>query len=211
MNYHIDLHSARRGFTLIELLVVIAIIAILAAMGFGAGALAIDKARRVHALSDCSNLVQGIQAFYDDYNSLPDVPDAATPPGVKTEADLMDVLVGFEKGDEIQNSKGIRYYKGRDAKGSQSNAERAFGGLFITDAGEPSAELLDPWRKIGSENRHYYVMMDLDYDEELEDPFRTDKILYGRLAIAWCTGKDGKFSTSSEKDSTNRDNVHSWK
>ena len=207
MNYQTPLRRrTRRGFTLIELLVVIAIIAILAAMGFGAGMMAIDKAKKAAALNDCTNLVQAVQAYYDDYSSLPDVQAAATAPGAKTEPTLMNILVGF---DEQQNPKKTRFFQGRDAKGTSS--ERAYNGIFYTQS---SAELFDPWRKVSGSSRnerHYYVMMDLDYNEELEDPFGNSRPLYGKQAIAWCTGKDGKYTSGNTTSTDNRDNVYSWK
>jgi len=200
------LHSAKRGFTLIELLVVIAIIAVLAAMGFGAGGMAINKAKKTHALKDCSDLVTSIQAFYGDYNTLPQVDGADTAPGVRTESTLMNQLVGF---DEEANPKGVRYFQGRDAKGT--SIARAYGGIYYE---ERNAELFDPWRKVTGNTleRRYFVMLDEDYDEEIADPFNSSgKPLYGRSAIAWCTGKDGKFSQGRETEATNRDNVYSWK
>ena len=85
------------GFTLIELLVVIAIIAILAAMGFGAGAAVMNTAKKTVATNDCTNLVLAVDQFYDDHNYLPDAPEAGTSPGAPTMNALMDQLVGFDK------------------------------------------------------------------------------------------------------------------
>jgi hypothetical protein len=119
----------------------------------------------------------------------------------------MNQLVGFDK---EANPKGTRFFQGRDAKGT--SIDRAYGGIFYD--GNENAELFDPWRKVtgsAQNNRHYFVMMDTDYDEELADPFNTGKPLFGRVAIAWCTGKDGLFSLGRETDAANRDNVHSWK
>ena len=199
--------SSKRGFTLIELLVVIAIIAILAAMGFGAGAMAINKAKKTHALSDCSNLVQAIQAFYDDYNTLPDVPDADDSPGAKSDSLLMNMLVGY---DEENNPKEVRYFQGKDAKGS--SAISSYGGLYYEN--NRTVELLDPWRKVSGDaanNRHFFVMLDGDYDDELKDPFNNDKPLPGRRAIVWCTGKDGLYTLGRQTSAENTDNVYSWR
>lgn len=197
--------SPRRGFTLIELLVVIAIIAVLAAMGFGAGAMAMNKAKKTHAAADLNNLVQAVQAFYDDYNTLPDAPEAETAPGARTTAPLMNQLVGFDKEN---NPKGVAYFQGKDAKGT--SAERAYGGLFYTGK---SVELFDPWRKVSgnaSSNRHFFVLFDHDYDNEIEDPFNNGKTLYGRRVLSWCTGKDGEFTPGQRSAQKNRDNIYSW-
>jgi len=197
--------SRRGGFTLIELLVVIAIIAILAALGFGAGGAVMNQAKKTVATSDCTNLVQAVQAFYDDNNYLPEAPEAAQAPGVPTTNELMDQLYGF---DTDSNPKEERYFQGKDAKGKTQ--EGAYGGLFFTGR---SVELFDAWRKTGTaaNNRHYYLLMDVDFDEEIVDPFDANKPLFGRKAIAWSTGKDGQYTTGQATADKNRDNVYSWR
>ena len=109
------------GFTLIELLVVIAIIAILAAMGFGAGAAVMNTAKKTVATNDCTGLVQAVQTFYDDYNYLPEAPEAGTAPGAPTINTLMDQLVGFDKEN---NPRGERYFQGKQAKGKQAKGKQ---------------------------------------------------------------------------------------
>ena len=197
--------SRRGGFTLIELLVVIAIIAILAALGFGAGGAVMNQAKKTVATNDCTNLVQAVQAFYDDNNYLPEAPEAAQAPGVPTPNELMDQLYGF---DTDSNPKEERYFQGKDAKGKTQ--EGAYGGLFFTGR---SVELFDAWRKTGTaaNNRHYYLLMDVDFDEEIVDPFDANKPLFGRKAIAWSTGKDGQYTTGQATADKNRDNVYSWR
>lgn len=197
--------SRNRGFTLIELLVVIAIIAILAAMGFSGGAAVMNTAKKTVAKNDCTNLVQAIQAYYDDYNYLPEAPEAGIAPGAPTTNELMDQLVGFDK---ESNPKEERYFQGKDAKGT--TAARSYGGLFYEGK---SVELLDPWRKVSgnaTSNRHFFVMLDGDYDDEMNDPFNSGKPLYGRRAIAWCAGKDGEYTLGQQTNAKNRDNVYSW-
>lgn len=196
----------RHGFTLIELLVVIAIIAVLAAMGFGAGSMAINKAKKTKAKKDCIDLVNAIQAYYDDYGHLPEVSGAGSAPGVKTESPLMNILVGLDK---QANPKGVRYYQGPDAKGT--SAERSYDGIYYEGN---SAQLFDPWRKVSGNaknNRHYFVMLDDDYDQEMQDPFRANRPLRGKIALAWTTGKDGEYTSGQESNPKNRDNVYSWK
>ena len=197
--------SRNHGFTLIELLVVIAIIVILAAMGFGAGAAVMNAAKKTVATQDCTNLVQSIQAYYDDYNYLPEAPEAGTAPGAPTTNELMDQLVGFDK---ESNPKEERYYSGKDAKGKTQNG--AYGGLFYT---QRSVELFDAWKKSGiaATNRHYFVLMDIDLDDELTDPFDATKPLFGRMAIAWTSGRDGQYTTGQATATKNRDNVYSWR
>ncbi len=198
-------HSHHGGFTLIELLVVIAIIAILAALGFGAGGAVLNNAKKTVAANDCTNLVQAVQAFYDDNNYLPEAAEAAQAPGAPTTNELMDQLCGF---DEDSNPKKERYYSGKDAKGKTQQG--AYGGLFYTGR---SVELFDAWRKTGNaaSNRHYFLLMDNDLDDELVDPFDANKPLYGRMAIAWSTGRDGQYTSGQANAEKNRDNVYSWR
>ncbi len=197
--------SRNCGFTLIELLVVIAIIAILAAMGFGGGAAVMKAAKKTVATNDCTSIVLAIQSYYDDYNTLPEAPEAGTAPGAPTTNELMDQLVGFDK---ESNPNGERYFQGRDAKGKTQNG--AYGGLFYTGR---SVELFDAWKKKGNAatNRHYFVLMDIDLDDEITDPFDATKPLYGRRVVVWTTGPDGQFTTGQATATKNRDNVYSWR
>lgn len=218
MKNYLSPSPRRRGFTLIELLVVIAIIAVLAAMGFGAGSMAINKAKKTKAFSDCGGLVQAVQAFYTDYQTLPEVDGIDTGHGVKTETPLMEVLLGFESDNAaggIQNSKKEKFFSGRESKGKSQ--ERAYDGIFYGPSGN-RPELFDPWRKKGTarNERHYYVLVDAigfgdgtSADEAMKNPF-SNQPLFGKLAIAWCTGKDGEFSTGNEKGPKNQDNIYSW-
>ena len=192
------------GFTLIELLVVIAIIAILAAMGFGAGAAVMNTAKKTVAANDCTGLVQAVQAFYDDYNYLPEAPEAGTAPGAPTINTLMDQLVGF---GNKNNPREERYFQGKQAKGKTQNG--AYGGLFYT---ERSVELFDAWKKKGASatNRHYFLLMDIDFDDEIPDPFDAANPIRGRKVIAWSSGRDGQYTIGQSTASKNRDNVYSW-
>ena len=197
--------SRRSGFTLIELLVVIAIIAILAALGFGAGGAVMNQAKKTVATSDCSNLVQAVQAFYDDNNKFPEAPEAGQAPGAPTTNELMDQLYGFDKDN---NPKEERYFQGKDAKGKTKDG--AYGGLFFTGR---SVELFDAWRKTGNaaNNRHYFLLMDLDFDDEIVDPFDSNKPVFGKKVIAWSTGRDGQYTNGQATAEKNRDNVYSWR
>ena len=197
--------SRNCGFTLIELLVVIAIIAILAAMGFGGGAAVMKAAKKTVAKNDCTSIILAIQSYYDDYNTLPEAPEAGTAPGAPTTNELMDQLVGFDK---ESNPKEERYFQGKDAKGKTQNG--AYGGLFYTNR---SVELFDAWKKSGTAatNRHYFVLMDIDLDDEITDPFDATKPLYGRRVVVWTTGPDGQFTTGQATATKNRDNVYSWR
>ncbi|NNM30051.1 MAG: type II secretion system protein [Akkermansiaceae bacterium] len=192
--------SRRTGFTLVELLVVIAIIIVLASMGFGAGMVAINKARKAQAKNDCVNLVNAVAGYFDDYSHLPDVPAAGSGNGALTDSAVMNILIGFDK---EKNPKQVRYFQGKQS--SSSSAARAFGGLFYESSGN-SVQLFDPWKKDEGAIRHYYLLLDLDYDEEIQDPTEGTYKLYGRNCGAWSSGQDGQVGSTK-----NRDNVYSWK
>lgn len=189
-----------RGFTLIELLVVIAIIIILASVGFGVGASAINTAKKTVAKNDCVGLITAIDGFYDEYQRLPGTAGGADTE-TETNSEFMNILLGF---DEDENENAIRFFTGKEATGR--GADTAIGGLFYDGR---SAELFDPWRRGDTpRNRHYFVLLDGNFDEELTSPFG-GKTLYGKRALSWSVGKDGEAGSGT--DSKTRDNVYSWK
>lgn len=194
--------SRRQGFTLIELLVVIAIIAILAALGFGAGATAINSAKKLTARNECANLVLAVNGYYDEYSHYPDTGGGGGDTIVETDSTVMNILLGLGSEGQKQNPKKIRYFQGKEAKGANG---REYGGLLRTGT---SADLFDTWKK-QSGQRRYLLSWDANYDDELTNPFG-NKPLY-LTVIAWSTGKDGLETRGRENDQKNRDNVYSWK
>lgn len=193
-----------RGFTLIELLVVIAIIAILAALGFGAGSTAINNAKKLTAKNECTNLVHAVNGYFDEYSHYPEVGGGGSDTDALTDNSTMNILMGLGSQGKKQNPKQIRYYQGKDAKGANG---REYGGLLRTNN---SAELFDTWRKVnGGAIRHYQIMWDGNYDDELRNPFGSQTIY--QTVVAWSTGKDGEETRGRESDTKNRDNVYSWK
>jgi prepilin-type N-terminal cleavage/methylation domain-containing protein len=193
------------GFTLIELLVVIAIIAVLAALGFGAGAIAINNAKKLTAKNECASLVLAVNGYFGEYSHFPEVGSGGSNNDLdaKTDSDVMNILLALGPDGEKKNPKRVKYYQGKAAKGSSGHE---YGGLLRTGT---NAELFDTWKK-QSGIRHYQVMWDSNYDDELADPFNDDKPLYSTV-IAWSTGKDGKETRGNEGNTQNRDNVYSWK
>ncbi|MDA0767955.1 MAG: type II secretion system protein [Verrucomicrobia bacterium] len=193
------------GFTLIELLVVIAIIAVLAALGFGAGATAINNAKKLTAQNECASLVLAVNGYFGEYSHFPEIDSGGGNDDLdaKTDSDVMNILLALGEEGEKKNPKRVKYYQGKAARGSNG---REYGGLLRTGT---NAELFDTWKKL-SGIRHYQVMWDSNYDDELADPFNNDKPLYSTV-IAWSTGKDGKETRGDEGSTNNRDNVYSWK
>jgi prepilin-type N-terminal cleavage/methylation domain-containing protein len=62
------------AFTLIEMIVVMLIIATLAALVTTAGSNMFDRARKVQAKNDVTQLVTAISAFYTEYGKVPGHP-----------------------------------------------------------------------------------------------------------------------------------------
>ena len=202
----------RPGFTLIELLVVIAIIAVLAAMGFGAGAMAINNAKKLTTRAAATSLVGAVEGYFDEYNRLPEVSGSggggANDADIKSDSKLMNILLALGDDGRTQNPKEIRFYQGKQA--TAKSTARAFGGVYYR--GRENADLFDAWRKIqGGQIRRYQLIMDTNYDEEMDDPFDRSNRLYGVRVIAWSTGRDGLETRGRANADNNQDNVYTWR
>ena len=64
-------NASRSGFTLIELLVVIAIIAVLLGLVFPVFQGVQDRAKKVQAKNDLTQIVTAVNAFYTEYGRYP--------------------------------------------------------------------------------------------------------------------------------------------
>jgi prepilin-type N-terminal cleavage/methylation domain-containing protein len=194
--------AALRGFTLIELLVVITIIALLAAGAYGAFGVMMEKAKKTEAQSTCGTIINGINQFQGDYDTLPR-PTSATPnTDCQSDTGGTELLVAILKGmDPEQNSRGHDYLGDiKDAKTMNDKGGTQKHVAGIVRDGE-SIELYDPW---GS---YYKVNIDLDYDGKLENP-NTEAASSGtteihKTSIAYSIGKD-------MDEMKWEDNVSSW-
>jgi prepilin-type N-terminal cleavage/methylation domain-containing protein len=176
----------RRGFTLVELLVVIAIIVVLAAAGFGAGAVALNKANKVTSQATASALELAINNFYSDYGALPDVGDR-----VKTDTGdgtrLLEILLGLE-GDsgKVQNSRGNRYLNVKETKTKSK-------GLLYNSSGRSVEGLYDSW---GSP---FTVELDVNLEERLRFNVGSRQVtLNGKKCAIYSPGADKKLGTDDD-------------
>lgn len=169
----------KNGFTLVELLVVIAIIAVLAATGFTVGTGAINKARKLTAETAASSVATAIEQFYSEYSALPDPGTNTTDQTFTTNGGdgvaLLSILAGKGSGD--QNTRGINFL-------SIKNAKNGRGGLEYT--GDDISALVDPW------GQPYTIVLDYDYDNQLEDIETVDGVdpvtLRGVRVAVWSAG-----------------------
>ena len=191
--------SVRRknGFTLVELLVVITIIAVLAGVGFQAGASAIQKANKITALVTCTAIETAVNNFYTEYGTMPkDNMTADTVINTKTDLDFLKVLMGKETGTTPLNTRSINFLNVKEGKANKN-------GLIYSADGKTVTGLYDPW------GGAFYVMLDGDYDEVLKDvqpAGASAKTLNGRRVAAWSNGADA-ISGSGGKAT---DNVITW-
>ena len=192
--------SRRRGFTLVELLVVIAIIAVLASLGFAGFNMAIQKAKKTSASAAISSLVQACNDYYEDESQLPLNEGATADQERMSDNELMSILVGLETARE-QNPTQTPYFKYKKASG-QGN--KKYDGL---DRNQSRAQLYGPWKNKEENDRFYRLMMDYDFDQEIDEPSSVgNERQYGQRVLVYHYGKDGEAGPGK-----NQDNVYSYK
>ena len=192
-------HS-RKGFTLVELLVVVAIIAILAGLGLAVAGRAKDRANQATASAAISKLGNAIDLYFDKYDELPLSEGESTDVEKQTDSELMNILCGVESARD-QNPFLTPFFEFKAAKGAGNDK---YNGL---DRDRTQAELYAPWRTRNRNDRYYRVILDYDYNKELEEPSNIgDDILYGSRYLIYTLGKDGEIGQGH-----NTDNVYSWR
>ena len=138
----------RNGFTLIELLVVIAIIAVLLGLAFPVFQGVLDRAKKVQAKNDVTQVVTAVNAFYTEYGKYPIVTDD-TP--IANNSDLMYTLRGVSLGANASNTVNTRQIvfisPGEDT--SQPNPKGKVGS---------TGQYCDPW------GQAYKIVIDGNYD-----------------------------------------------
>jgi prepilin-type N-terminal cleavage/methylation domain-containing protein len=193
----------RNGFTLIELLVVIAIIAILLGLVFPVFQGVLDRAKKVQAKNDLTQVVTAVNAFYTEYGRYP------LPSGVNT-----DKIYGKEGA-----SSSSVFNELRNAGAVTINTRQI---VFISPP-EDKVQA-NPKGKIGSDGQFYdpwgtayNVEIDDDYTNAIEtNPYTDTDGSAGATplrqgVIGWSYGKDqakGKKGGSTKFKSS--DDVISW-
>jgi prepilin-type N-terminal cleavage/methylation domain-containing protein len=183
------------AFTLLELMVVIAIVVVLAGLLFPAVQSVLERAKKIQAKNDLTQIVTAVNAFYTEYGRYPTT-------------STTDVTVGGStKSDSLFNE--LR------AKTFSLNTRQ----IILISPPEDSAQA-SPKGKIGNDAQFhdpwgsaYLIEMDADYDNQVANPYGItgagpDPVRRG--VIAWSLGKDTKLGNNGDGKFTNSDDVFSW-
>jgi type II secretory pathway pseudopilin PulG len=190
--------SNEKAFTLIELLVVITIIIALLGMLFPVYNGIQDRARKVQARNDLTQIVTAVNAYYTEYGKYPiatnDIPFANT-------GDLFYTLRAIPSGanaSDAANPRRIVFITPPDAKDQASPRS----GIKMADG-----QWYDPW------GTTYKVAIDGDYDNQLaQNPYTNGAGAspLSQTVIAWSLGKDVQLGTRGNSIFTGSDDVISW-
>jgi prepilin-type N-terminal cleavage/methylation domain-containing protein len=185
-----------RAFTLLELMVVIAIVVVLAGLLFPAVQSVLERAKKVQAKNDLTQIVTAVNAYYTEYGKYPIVTDD-TPPS--NTSDLLYTLRAVASGANASNAtnpRQVAFLNLPDAKDS-AKPRSGVGG---------DGQYYDPW------GQTYKVAIDGTYDNQIANPYGnnngagSDPLRQG--VIAWSLGKDTTLGNSG--NFTNSDDVISW-
>jgi prepilin-type N-terminal cleavage/methylation domain-containing protein len=186
--------EGRRAFTIIELLVVILIIGILVAFAFPAFQGVLERAKKVQAKNDLTQIVTAVNAFYTEYGRYPTnaTTDATATygPGGST-AENGNLFSELRATTTAFNTRQIVFISPPDAR-NQTNPRS---GIKTT-----TSSWYDPW---GSE---YAIAIDANYDNQVTNPYGNsggagaNPIRQG--VIAWCLGKNGVLGGGAATDKT---------
>jgi len=201
--------EGRRAFTVIELLVVILIIGILVGFSFPAFQGVLERAKKVQAKNDLTQIVTAVNAFYTEYGKYPTVTadTIITSTSSPSNADLMYTLRAVSGGLNMNsaiNTRQIVFISPPDVK-NPANPRSGIG--TTTGAGQ----YYDPW------GTPYLVEIDGNYDNQIANPYTANAGATPNLqigVIAWSLGKDKAGATAAasgdKKTGTYNDDVISW-
>jgi prepilin-type N-terminal cleavage/methylation domain-containing protein len=207
------------AFTLIELLVVIAIIAILVSLFFPTLFGMLERAKKVQAKNDLTQIVNAVNAYYTEYGQYPLAVTADTtygPGGTPATNETLfrelrgcTAATGSCPGAATTNARQIVFISPPDAK----NAASPRSGIGTTIG---LGRYFDPW------GNNYVVRIDGEYNNKVDNPYGaqtvggagSNPIALG--VIGWSLGKDQTLGTNGNNVYKNpttgvqSDDVISW-
>ena len=202
------------AFTLIELLVVIAIIAILIGLLFPSLFGMYERAKKVQAKNDLTQIINAVNAYYTEYGKYPitGTADVTFGPGgtPNNNENLFRELracpnpaTGSCASPAALNARQIVFISPPDAK----NAASPRLGIGTTTG---VGQYFDPW------GNNYVVRIDGEYNNQVANPYTANAGATPNLqigVIAWSMGKDGSGppAVSGDKNAgVFADDVISW-
>ena len=190
-----DRPRRENAFTLIELLVVISIILVLMGLAFPVFQSVQNAAKKTQAKNDLAQIVTAVNAFYTEYGKYPidtatATPNASEPDYVAANNTLFDVLRNVSGANTTAlNPRGIAFLNVATVKSTTDPRNGV-----IPDGSTGAGIWYDSW---GSP---YFVRLDGDYDNQVTNPYTTDKPGGSPLrsaVIALSYGKNGKLGGGS--------------
>ena len=190
--------TGTRAFTLIELMVVIGTIVILINLAFPVFQSVLERAKKVQAKNDVTQIVTAVNAFYTEYGRYPT--DQST-----------DAAAAYGAGGS--SSKFV--FDELRAKTANLNTRQI---VFISPPEDTTQA--SPKGRIGSDGQFhdpwlsaYAFRIDADYDNQVANPYGTngagaDPVRQG--VVAWSRGKDTQLGNNGDGKFTNSDDVISW-
>src|SRR2546430_4377456 len=188
----------KAAFTLAELLLVIVIIVILLGLAFPVFQGVLERAKKMQAKNDVTQIVTAVNAFYTEYGKYPLVTDD-TP--IANNSDLLYTLRGVAYGANLVNAVNTRQivFISPAEDTSQTNPKGKIGS---------TGQFCDPW------GQPYKIAIDGNYDNQITNPYTADTGAGpGTLrqgVIAWSYGKDTKLGNNGDGKYKNSDDVISW-
>jgi prepilin-type N-terminal cleavage/methylation domain-containing protein len=218
--------EGRRAFTIVELLVVILIIGILVAFAFPAFQGVLERAKKVQAKNDLTQIVTAVNAFYTEYGKYPIATsgDVIYGPGGAANNALFNELQGCPttgappptcSANSTLNTRQIAFISPPAVK-NPTNPRSGIATQAATINCFPVAigEFVDPW------GTPYNVEIDGNYDNQITtNPYGNNNgagpqpLTIG--VIAWSLGRDGVLGTKTTGCTgnniyTHSDDVISW-
>ncbi len=197
----------KAAFTLMELLLVLVIIVILVGLAFPVFQGVLERAKKLQAKNDLTQIVTAVNAYYTEYGKYPLVTaDTIYGPGGTSSADLFYSLRAVALGANALaavNPRTIVFISPPDAK-NPANPRSGIGS---------DGQFYDPW------GTPYAIEIDGNYDNQITNPYGASggagaSPLYQGV-IAWSLGKDGKLGNNGDNlyknaSGVQSDDVISW-